>query len=167
MNQLDVLLLVLLLPFTFRGYSRGLCREAFGLAGSIAGVLAAGAAGPAAAKVLLDERLVPPVAAQPVGWVAVFVGTWVVAALLGRVAERLASALFLGSLNRFAGMLFGSAKGAALMGFMLLLIEHTAPASSVSQKIAESELGRPLERMAGTLADAGRTLGIVPGEQHA
>src|SRR5437879_2141996 len=60
MNQLDVLLLVLLLPFTFRGYSRGFCREAFGLAGSIAGVLAAGAVGPAAAKVLPDERLAPP-----------------------------------------------------------------------------------------------------------
>ena len=71
MNQLDVLLLVLLLPFTFRGYSRGLCREAFGLAGSIAGVLAAGVAGPAAAKVMLDERLAPPVAAQPLGWAVV------------------------------------------------------------------------------------------------
>src|SRR6266700_91547 len=74
---LAVLLLVLLLPFTLRGYSRGLCREAFGLAGSIAGVLAAGVAGPAAAKVLLDERLAPPVAAQPLGWAVVFVGTWV------------------------------------------------------------------------------------------
>jgi membrane protein required for colicin V production len=167
MNQLDVLLLVLLLPFTFRGYFRGLCREAFGLAGSIAGVLAAGAVGPAAAQILLDERLAPPVAAKPLGWVAVFVGTCVVAALLGRIVERLASALLLGGLNRFAGMLFGSAKGAALMGFTLLLIEHAAPASAVSRKIAESELGRPLERMAGAVAEAGRALGIVPGGQHA
>src|SRR6266481_5724162 len=153
MNQLDVLLLVLLLPFTFRGYSRGLCREAFGLAGSIAGVLAAGA--------------VAPVAAKPLGWAVVFVGTWVVAALLGRIAERLASALLLGGFNRFAGMLFGSAKGAALMGFTLLLIEHAAPASAVSQKIVESKLGRPLEHMAGTVAGAGHALGILPQEQHA
>ena len=167
MNQLDVLLLVLLLPFVFRGYSRGLCREAFGLAGSIAGVLAAGAVGPAAAKMLVDERLAPPVAAQPLGWLAVFVGTWLVAALLGRIVERLASVLLLGGLNRFAGMLFGSAKGAALMGFTLLLIERAAPASAVSRKIAESELARPLERMAGAVAEAGRALGIVPGEQHA
>src|SRR5213596_722239 len=135
MNQLDVLLLVFLLPFTFRGYSRGLCREAFGLAGSIAGVLAAGVAGPAAAKV--------------------------------RIAERLASALLLGGFNRVAGMLFGSAKAAALMGFTLLLIERAAPASAVSQKIAESKLGRPLEHMAGTVAEAGHALGILPGEQHA
>ena len=167
MNQLDVLLLVLLLPFTFRGYSRGFCREAFGLAGSIAGVLAAGAVGPAAAKVLLDERLAPPVAAQPLGWAVVFVGTWVVAALLGRIADRLASALLLGGLNRFAGMLFASAKGAALMGFTLLLIERAAPASAVSRMIAESELGRPLEHMAGTVAETGQALGILPGEQHA
>ena len=64
-------------------------------------------------------------------------------------------------------MLFGSAKAAALMGFTLLLIERAAPASAVSQKIAESKLGRPLERMAGTVAEAGHALGIVPGGQHA
>src|SRR5206468_1189782 len=112
-------------------------------------------------------RLAPPVAAQPLGWAVVFVGTWVVAALLGRIAERLASALLLGGFNRVAGMLFGSAKAAALMGFTLLLIERAAPASAVSQKIAESKLGRPLERMAGTVAEAGHALGILPGEQHA
>jgi len=167
MNQLDVLLLVLLLPFTFRGYSRGLCRETFGLAGAIAGVLAAGAVGPLVKNILLAQRLVPPVAAPAVGWAAVFVAIWVVAALLGRIAERLASALLLGSLNRFAGMLFGSAKGAALMGFTLLLIERAAPASAVSRLIAQSELGRPLQHMAGTVAETGRALKIVPGEQHA
>src|SRR2546428_5552290 len=167
MNQLAVRLPVPPLPFPFRGYSRGFCREAFGLAGSIAGVLAAGAVGPAAAKVLLDERLAPPVAAQPLGWAAVFVGTWVVAALLGRIVERLASALLLGGVNRFAGMLFGSAKGAALMGFTLLLIERAAPASAVSKKIVESKLGRPLEHMAGTVAGAGHPLGVLPQGQPA
>src|SRR5438093_147118 len=86
MNQLDVLLLVLFLPFTFRGYFRGLCREIFGLAGSIAGVIAAGAVGPAAAQVLLDEHLAPPAAAHPPGWAVVVVGTAVVAALRGLIA---------------------------------------------------------------------------------
>src|SRR2546425_8032380 len=76
MNQLDVLLLVLFLPFTFRGYFRGLCREIFGLAGSIAGVIAAGAVGPAAAKVLLDEHPVPPGAAHPPRWAGGFLRTW-------------------------------------------------------------------------------------------
>src|SRR5437870_13637790 len=113
MNQLDVLLLVLLLPFTFRGYSRGFCREAFGLAGSITGVLAAGAMGPAAAKVLLAERLAPPVAAQALGRAVVFVRTWGGAARLGRIAARRACPVPLGRLNRFAALLFGSAQGAA------------------------------------------------------
>jgi membrane protein required for colicin V production len=163
MNQVDVVLLVLLVPFAFRGYARGLCRETFGLAGTIAGVLAAGAAGPAVAQALLAQRLVPPVAAPVLGGAAVFVGTWVVAALLGRIAERIARAFLLGGLNRVAGMLFGSAKGAALMGFTLLLIEQTAPASNFTRMITESQLGRPLERMAGTVAETGRELGIAPG----
>jgi membrane protein required for colicin V production len=167
MNQLDAILLVLLVPFAFRGYARGLCRESFGLAGSIAGVLVAGAFGPQVGKVLLERHLVPPVGAQPVGWVVVFFGTWVVAALLGRLADRLASALLLGGLNRFAGMLFGSAKGAAVLGFTLLLIEQTAPASSMSRVIAESQLGRPLEHMAGSVAQTGRELGLAPAERKA
>src|SRR2546430_16531504 len=65
MNQLDVLLLVLFLPFTFRGYFRGLCREIFGLAGAIAGVLAAGAPGAAAAEGPPPRHPAPPAAAPP------------------------------------------------------------------------------------------------------
>src|SRR5207247_11225721 len=95
------------------------------------------------------------------------VGTWGAAAGRGRTADRLASALLLGGRTRLAGMLFASAKGAALMGFTLLLIERAAPASAVSRMIAESELGRPLEHMAGTVAETGQALGILPGEQHA
>jgi len=166
MNQLDALLLVLLVPFAFRGYTRGLCRETFGLAGAIAGVLAAGARGQAVAQVLLEQHLVRPALAPVVGWGTVFVAIWVVAALLGRIAERLARALLLGGLNRVAGILFGSAKGAALLGFTLLLIEQTAPASRLSRMIAESELGRPLEHMAGTVAETGRELGIAPGARR-
>src|SRR5437016_13482036 len=103
MNQLDVLLLVLFLPFTFRGYFRGLCREIFGLAGSIAGVSAAGAVGPAAAEVLLDEHLVPPVAAHQRGWAVVLVRTVVVGALLGRRPDAPAGARLVRRLHPRAG----------------------------------------------------------------
>ena len=167
MNQLDVLLLVLLVPFAFRGYTRGLCRGVFGLAGTIAGVLAAGAFGPQVAKALLRDHLVPPAGAEPVGWAAVFLGAWMSGALLGMVTERLARALLLGGLNRVGGVVFGAAKGAALLGFTLLLIEQTAPASAVSRVIKESRLGRPLEHIAGSVAQAGRELGIAPVEQRA
>jgi len=118
------------------------------------------------AQVLLEQHLVRPALAPVVGWGTVFVAIWVVAALLGRIAERLARALLLGGLNRVAGILFGSAKGAALLGFTLLLIEQTAPASRLSRMIAESELGRPLEHMAGTVAETGRELGIAPGARR-
>ena len=59
MNPLDALLLVLLVPFAFRGYFRGFCRETLGLIGLVGGVLAAGAAGPDLARALLAERALP------------------------------------------------------------------------------------------------------------
>ena len=101
------------------------------------------------------------------GWAAVFVGVWLLGAILGRIADRLVRALMLGGLNRFAGTLFGAAKGAALLGFTLHLIEQTAPASGMSRVIAASRLGRPLEQVAGQVAQRGRELGIAPVGQHA
>src|SRR5438552_3092729 len=86
MSPLDAILLILLVPFAFRGWWRGLCRETLGLVGLCGGVLAAAAAGPELAKAILERRLLPPVAALPVAWIAIFVGAFVVADLRGRSA---------------------------------------------------------------------------------
>src|SRR5882724_5984440 len=111
MSPLDAILLILLVPFAFRGWWRGFCRETLGLVGLSGGVLAAAAAGPALAQALLARHLVPPGAALPVAWAALFVGTFVIADLVGRIADRLARALLLGGVNRVAGAFFGSMKG--------------------------------------------------------
>jgi membrane protein required for colicin V production len=158
-NPLDALLLILLVPFAFRGYFRGFCRESLGLVGVFGGVLVAAAAGPDLAKALLDEHALPPLAAPAVAYAALFLGTIVVAAIAGRIADSLARALLLGGVNRAAGALFGCAKGAAVLGFALLFVEQFAPSSALRNTIAGSRLGRPLEQIAGTVIHVGRQLG--------
>ena len=64
MNQVDALLLVLLTPFALRGLWRGLCREAFGLAGMLGGAAAAGVASPRLATILMAHQVLPPLAAR-------------------------------------------------------------------------------------------------------
>jgi membrane protein required for colicin V production len=167
MSPLDVLLVVLLVAFAARGWWRGFCRETLGLAGLFGGVLAAAAAGPQLAAALLSRRLLPPELALVAAWAALFLGTWLLASLVGRLADRLARALFLGSVNRFAGALFGSAKGAALLGFVLLLAEHLLPSPALSKAVAASRLGRPLEQIAGSVVATGRELGAAPPERRA
>jgi membrane protein required for colicin V production len=166
-NPLDALLLILLVPFAFRGYFRGFCRETLGLVGIFGGVLAAAAAGQDLAKALLAEHALPGWAAWPVACAAIFLGAVLLAALVGRVADGIARALLLGGVNRVAGALFGCAKGAAVLGFALLLCEQVAPSSALRHIIASSRLGRPLEQIAGSVVQKGRQLGGGTGERQA
>ena len=89
-----------------------------------------------------------------------------VAALLGRIADGVARALLLGGVNRLAGALFGCAKGAAVLGFALLVFEQVAPSSALRNVIASSRLGRPLEQIAGTVVQKGRQLGAAGAERQ-
>jgi len=166
-NPLDALLLILLVPFALRGYFRGFCRETLGIVGVFGGVLAAAALGPDLAQALLDERALPALAARPIAWTAIFLATLLLAALVGRVADGLARALLLGGVNRVAGALFGCVKGAAVLGFALLLFEQVAPSTQLRNVIAGSRLGRPLEQIAGSVVQKGRQLGGVAGEGEA
>ena len=166
LNQVDALLAVLLVPFAVRGYWRGFCREGFGLAGLLGGVLLAAAVGLRLADALVARHLLPMLAAAPAAYAGLFLGTVVLAHLLGALADRLVRALPLGSLNRTAGVLVGVLRGGTFLGFGLLLIVRFAPSSSVSEVVAASTLGRPLTRLAAGVLQTGRGLLARPGGEH-
>ncbi|HYV58244.1 MAG TPA: CvpA family protein [Candidatus Nitrosopolaris sp.] len=168
LNQVDALLVVLLVAFALRGYWRGFCREGFGLAGLVGGVLLAAAAGPSLTDALVKRHLLPLLAAAPASYTGLFLGTVVLARLLGALADRLIRALPLGSVNRAAGAMVGVLRGGTLLGFGLLTILRFAPTSSASEVVAASTLGRPLTRLAEGVIETGRELlGHPPiGEQH-
>jgi membrane protein required for colicin V production len=154
-NQVDTLLLVLLIPFALRGYWRGFCRESLGLAGLIGGAAAAATFSPRLAASLVARHLLSPLPARPVAFAAIFVAVTLAANIAGLIADRLVRALLLGGVNRSAGALFGFAKGAALCGFLLLLLEHLVPSPALTEEIDHSRLGQPLVHFASTLLRAG------------
>ena len=167
MNQLDALLLILLVPFALRGWWRGFCRETLAIVGMVGGTLAAAAYAPALTTAIEARHVVPSGAAVPLAWAAIILGACIAAAIVGRIADRLLRALMLGGANRLAGALFGSLKGAALLGFILLLVEHFAPSPALARVIAASRLGRPLEAIAGSVVATGRDLGRAPQGRRA
>ncbi len=167
MSPLDALLLILLVPFALRGWWRGFCRESLALVGLLGGILTAAAAGPELARGLVERRLLPAPVALFAAWAAIFIVACLLAAIVGRIADRLVRALLLGGVNRVAGALFGSAKGAALLGFALLVAEHVLASPGLTKVIADSRLGRPLEHIAGTVIHTGRELGGSPAERRA
>jgi membrane protein required for colicin V production len=157
-NQLDALLLVLLVPFTLRGWARGVFREAFGVAGFVVGALAAAAfAGPVASD-LTARGLVAPGRGAMLGAFIVFFAVVIAANLAGRVADRFARALFLGPLVRLAGAGFGAVKGMVVLGFVLLGIGHFARFPEIQSTFDHSTLAPPLAGAAHALLDAGRAL---------
>lgn len=164
MNRVDALLLVLLVPFALRGYFRGFCRESVGLAGLVVGALAAAAGGSTLAAALIERHLVPPVVAEMAAFAAIFIGVNLVAYVLGLLVDRMARALFLGGVNRVAGIAFGIAKGAAYLGFALLIVQEVVPAPKVIETIAKSRLGHPLMLLATDIVAVGRNFA---GGHHA
>jgi membrane protein required for colicin V production len=158
MNSLDAILLVGLTPFAVRGLFRGLCREAFGVAGLVGAVFAGAAGASRLGAILAARELVSPPWAEPAAFALLFLGAVVAANLVGRVADRLARALLLGWLNRVAGLAFGALKGATVLGFGLLAAERLVASPAFTERLGASRLGRPLERWATTVFEAGRAL---------
>jgi membrane protein required for colicin V production len=155
-NQVDALLLVLLIPFALRGWFRGFCREGFGLVGIVGGVLAAAAGGHELGAAFIAQGLEPEWAALPLAMLLLFGCVSVAAALVGRLAERVAQFLFLGGLNRIGGVVVGAAKGAAVLAFGLLVLERASPPTRPA--IAASRVGRPLVQLATDVLDRARAL---------
>jgi membrane protein required for colicin V production len=155
-NAIDLLIAVVLVLFALRGLWRGFLREAFGLAGLLAGAVAAATWSRALGDQLAPHVGVKPVVAEILAGAGVFVGAVIVAALLGRLARRVAQAVWLGPVDRGAGVAFGFAKGAALVGLGLMGVQRLAPGSAVAQLAADSRAARPLVQLADRLVEAVR-----------
>jgi membrane protein required for colicin V production len=167
-NQVDVVLLVLLVPFAIRGWWRGFFRETLALAGLVGGVLAASAGGTAVAAEVAAVTRLSPLAARIVAIVGLFLAVYLAAYLAGLVAERLARAVALGGLNRAAGLAFGVAKGGVLLGVGLSLVQQLAPSRQLDALVDGSRVGRPLTRLAQHVVAAGRALApAVPAHAEA
>jgi membrane protein required for colicin V production len=162
-NQIDALLLVLLAPFALRGWWRGFCRESFGLLGVIGGALAAAAGYGPLADALVGRELLPPLAAVIAAVAAIFLGVSFVASLVGAAADRVVRAVLLGGVNRAVGLGLGVLKGAAALGFLLLVCERAALSPALAEQVGASRLGRPLIHLASRVLDVGRGLAATAG----
>jgi uncharacterized membrane protein required for colicin V production len=162
-NHIDALLALLLVPFAVRGWRRGLCREGFALLGVVGGLVIAIATAPAAAARLAAAG-VPELPAFPIALAGILVAVMLAARLLGALVARALRAVFLGGFDRTTGGAFGAIKGAACLGFLLLVLERLVPSPTVQHAIAGSLLGPPLMRVAAGALEFGREVGSAARE---
>jgi membrane protein required for colicin V production len=156
-SPIDILLLVLLVPFAIQGWRRGLCREGFALLGLVGGLIVAVGTAPAVASMIIAAGK-PELAAYPLALAIVLLSMMVAARIVGAVVARVMRAVFLGSFDHVAGIAFGALKGAACLGLILILVERFAPSISVQMAIEGSALGPRLIGVATSLLEMGREL---------
>ncbi len=147
MNRIDVVLTIVLALFAIRGFWRGFSREFFGFIGLIGGIAVAAATYAAAANMLpasVPDRL-RPIA----GFAAVFFAVDLTAHLLGAIVTRLLGLFSLSPVDRLAGAVFGTAKGAMLAVIALLLVRAYTPLPELVAAVEASRLAGPLLSLAG------------------
>jgi len=123
MNLLDLGLLVLLSLIVLRGYFRGLFQELAVLAGVVGGLLAA-----ANFYLLLSAKLQHliknPVYSRYVAFAVILVAVYWLTRVLAYYLHRLLYHLYLDIFDRLLGGLVALLKGALILGFALMVLNH-------------------------------------------
>ena len=135
MNWLDIVLIVAIGIATFIGLRKGIIKTVLTLAGLILGIFLAGRY-----YVPFSEQLTlisSPGWAKVAAFVIIFIGVMVIAAVLARLLERVASVIMMGWANRLVGAILGFVVGAMLCGALLAIwVKYLG----VSGAIAESNI---------------------------
>ena len=143
MNVLDIAIILVALAFLVKGLVRGLIREAATLAGLILGLILA-LRYSKEFEGLLVQALGPWAFLDLVAFALIFVGVFVVVAIIGTLLSRLAAKAWLGGLNRFLGMILGAAQGAVLIVLGVCLLSYLGGPESPA--LTGSRLAPPVLR---------------------
>jgi membrane protein required for colicin V production len=157
-NRIDVVLAVIVALFALRGFQRGFSREIFALIGLVGGIAAATTMFPDAVPMLPPE--VPELARPAVAFAGIFLAVAVAAKLAGFLVQRALGLVLLSPLDRVVGILFGAAKGVAVIAIGVFVVRSVTPPNALERACADSVLMRPLLEITddGRAAAAARTL---------
>lgn len=139
MNLLDLGLVIILLLIGLRGYYRGLMQEVAVIGGLVAGLIFAAHYYLRLAR-LLAPWIHTPLYARIISFLAILVLCFWLIRIAGHFFHRFLSVVFLGSLDRVLGGVFGMVKGAVILGFLLTAITVTVPKDS---KLLQESLMAP------------------------
>jgi membrane protein required for colicin V production len=117
MSPVDVGILAIVGFSGFFGLLRGAVREVFGFAALVLGLFLGITFYPEAA-LLLQARIHDALLAQAVAFFGIWLLAWIAFALFGALLRRIVRFLRLGWADRFAGLVFGLARGALLISLL-------------------------------------------------
>ena len=129
MNTLDIIILIPLAWFAFKGFKNGLIIEVAMLAGLVLGLFAAIHLSEYTAVLMIENFKLPEKNVKIVSYVVTFVITLLLVYLLGRLLTGLVKTAGLGVFNRLAGTGLGIVKALLIVGAFLMLFGKIDPNS--------------------------------------
>ncbi len=140
MNSLDIFLLIFIAYFTIRGIFRGLIKELIIILALILGYyLAMTFYDPLSHWLLKSFKALPKTGAQILAFILIFVIINVLLRLLGSFLEKLVKLVFLQSINRLGGALFGLLKSLFFLSIVVFLVRLIPYSAKFLQKIGAGQ----------------------------
>jgi membrane protein required for colicin V production len=143
MNSVDIAILVILAAFLVKGLVRGLLKELCSLIGLFGGAVLAFSFHSPLAEMMVQNFRLPSAMAVATAFLALFLTTILLFAVLGHLLSRFVKLLFLGGLNRLAGGFFGLAEGVVLLAVTLFALSLRPLPESLRPVFKGSELSPP------------------------
>lgn len=123
MNLLDIILLILLIPGTIRGISKGLLEQVVTLVGVVLAVYMAYHFSEPVCTWLDQYINVPETALHVVGFIVMLLGVLIIVMCVAKVLTHVADAASLGWLNRALGFVFAIAVSALILSVLIILFD--------------------------------------------
>lgn len=151
MNVFDLLILLVLVLFVFKGFRRGFLREIAGLLGIVFAFILA-------VRLMDDFSLLlghflglSPRVAVLVTAVAIFIVALIAILMLARMIRKVMDLAALGWIDRLLGSLFGLAKGVVIVSILALIISLLPVGGEFNREKKESFLFEPMRKAAPLL----------------
>ncbi len=149
-NLLDIILLIPLLWFGYKGFKKGLIIEIASLAAFVLGLYFAFSFSDFTAGYLKQFFNIEPKYMAAISFIATFIGVVIIVRILAKFLEKLINIIFLGFINRLFGAVFGVLKGALFLSIIILIINYFNPEGTIikPEAVKKSIFYEPVQSLA-------------------
>jgi len=136
---LDIVLLVPLVWFTYKGFSKGLIIELATLVGLLLGIYIAGNFSYYTADFLRDKFDFHSQYMNIISFTLTFIGVVILVMIFGKSLEKVVNLLMLSFINKLAGALFGLLKVAFVLSILIFILSSFGIEKNIIDKDMQEE----------------------------
>jgi membrane protein required for colicin V production len=148
-SYFDVIIVIVLIIFTYLGYKRGFTVEFLRIIGTLVSLLLGVRFMSNISIVIIGATNIPPTIATIIAFSTIFIGTILIFKLVSdKTQQAIKFSIALGSADKAVGAVLGLLKGAVVVSLFAILLSVFNFSDSVRGNLAQSMLYNPMRRIA-------------------